>query len=82
MRIFNTPGSAGTEVVTFKMELDNIGDIEVFRNIITSASLAEIIRAKMSKHADRRHDMTIPTNEELALAYNEMERGASGIYAA
>jgi len=80
MRIFDNHGPAGTEVVTFSMDLDNIGDIEVFRHMSASASFLEVVRNEMSKRADRRHDMAVPTDEELALVYTEMERGASGLY--
>jgi hypothetical protein len=81
MRIFDNHGSEGTEVVTFRMDIDDIGDIEVFRHMITSASFLEVVRNEMSKRADRRHDMAVPTDEELTLVYTEMERGASGLYA-
>lgn len=80
MRIFDKHGPEGTEVVTFKMDIDDIGDIEVFRHMIISASFLEVVRTEMSKRADRRHDMAVPTDEELTLIYTEMERGASGLY--
>lgn len=81
MRLFDNHTQRGTEVVTFRMDINGIGDIEVFRHMITSASFLEVIRTEISKRADRRHDMAVPTDEELALVYTEMERGASGLYA-
>lgn len=81
MQLFDSHGSQGTEVVTFRMDIDNIGRIEVFRHMITSASFLEVVRAEMGKHADRRHDLAVPTDGELAFVYTEMERGASGQYA-
>ncbi len=48
--------------------------------MLTSASFLEVLHIEMSVRTDRRHHMAVPTDEELALVYTEMERGASGLY--
>ena len=85
MRALTSYDSGAIEVTTFQMRLDDVGDMEVYRSMSTAKSIAgifaEIVRAELSKPADRRHEMASPTDEDLAFVYAEMERGASGLYA-
>jgi hypothetical protein len=85
LQIFDGYGSNGIGVTSLSMDIDDIGDIEVYRYMITTDSFlgafSEVVRNEMSKRADRRHEMAVPTDQQLALVYTEMERGASGLYA-
>lgn len=80
LRLMNSPGVRGVEVVTYKMELDDIGSIEIYRNLITKATLLEVAKAELHKRAERRLELDRPTVEQREQLYEEMERGASGLY--
>ena len=68
------------ESTEFRMELDDLGMIDVYRNLTTSRFVRDGIRAALSRRGDRRHELSVPTDEDLALVYLELQRGASGAY--
>lgn len=80
LRLIHSPGEKGMEMVTFRMDIDDIGYIDVYRNLIIDGSFREIISAELHKRADRRHGLSVPTDEQRELLYTEMQRGASGLY--
>lgn len=81
LRIANSPGESGLEVVTFKMDIDDIGCLEIYRNLITDGSFVEFAKADLYKWADRKHGLFNPTDEQRELLYTEMQRGATGLFA-
>lgn len=80
LRLLNSPSDNGFELVTFKMDLDDIGIIDIYRNLITSGSFREIAKAELHQRVDRRHGLSMPTDEQREQLYFEMQRGASGLY--
>lgn len=80
LRLLHSPGEKGIEVVTFRMDIDDIGSIDIYRNLITSGSFREIAKAELHKRADRKHGLSEPTDEQRELLYTEMQRGATGLY--
>jgi hypothetical protein len=82
LRLYNAPGETGIELITFRMDLDDIGCIDIFRNLITSGTFREVAKAEMYKRADKKHGLSEPTDEQRELLYTEMERGATGLYTA
>ena len=80
LRILNSPGETGFEVVTFRMDIDDIGCIDIYHNLITNGSFVEIAKAELHKRADSKHGLSEPTNEQRELLYTEMQRGATGLY--
>jgi hypothetical protein len=80
LRLFNFPGESGFEVVTYRMDIDDVGCIDIYRNLITDGSFREIASAELHKRADRKHGLSEPTDEQRELLYTEMQRGASGIF--
>lgn len=81
LRLFHFPEGMSFEVVTYNMDIDDIGCIEIYRNLFTSASLREVAAANLRRRADRKHGLSEPTDEQRRLLYTEMKRGASGRYA-
>jgi len=69
---------SGFVETTFKMDLDNSGKIEIYRNIIESGTFRELARIALSREGDQSHGLNIPSDEDRELLYLEMERGASG----
>lgn len=80
LRLYNSPGESGREVVTYKMDIDEIGCIDIYRNLITAGTLREIAKAELYRRADRKHGLSEPTDEQRELLYTEMQRGATGLY--
>ncbi len=80
LRLTSFPAETGLEVVTFKMDIDDIGCIAVYRNMITSGSFREVARAELANRADNLHDLSDPTDEDREMLYTEMQRGATGLY--
>lgn len=77
LRLYNSQNEYGLEVVTFKMDIDDVGCIDIYRNMITNGSFREIARAELSKRADRKHGLSELTDEDRELLYTEMQRGAT-----
>jgi len=76
MTIFSHGDPNGIKVTTFRIGPD---DVEVYRHtMMASGSLLKILQAEMHRCSNT----PVPTPDELALLYTEMERGASGKYAA
>ena len=68
-------------LVTFRMDIDDLNIIEVYRNIITRSSPKEVIAARGAARDDSSHFLTSPNDDDYMLLYEQMERGASGSYA-
>jgi hypothetical protein len=82
LRLYNSPGESGIELTTFRMDVDDIGCIDIFHNLITAGTLREVVKAEMYKRSDKKHGLSQPTDEQRELLYTEMERGATGLYTA
>lgn len=80
LRLLHHPGETGIEAVTFKMDIDDIGCIAVYRNMISTGSFLEVMRAELSHRADSKHDLSRPTDDDREFLYSEMQRGATGLY--
>lgn len=81
LRIASEPYKSGREITTFRMDIDDIGQIEIYKSIIADGSFRDIIRTEMQKRIEKRHELNIPTDEQRELIYTEMQRGATGLYA-
>lgn len=74
------PAEHGSMFTEYKMDIDDIGTINVHRTIVDSASSRSILRFEAAKFKERQHDLDIPTDSDRLLLYQEMERAASGLY--
>lgn len=81
LRVYHPGNVNGFELTTFRMDVDDIGCIEVSRNLIVKGTMLEVARAAISNRQDRLIGLTRATGEDRELLYNEMQRGATGIYA-
>lgn len=80
LRLYSSYTENRLECTTFTMDIDDIGCIDIFRNMITSGTFREIVKADLYKRADKKHGLSVPTDEERELLYTEMQRGATGLY--
>lgn len=80
LRIYNALGESGLELVTYKMDIDDIGCIDIYHNLIFDGSFREIAKAEIFKRADSKHGLSDPTDEQREFLYTEMQRGATGLY--
>lgn len=80
LEIISPPAETGFEVVTYKMDIDDIGRIDIYRNLMSSGSFKEIALAELHRRADRKYGLSDPTDEQRELLYTEMQRGSTGLY--
>ncbi|HSX33669.1 MAG TPA: hypothetical protein VLF91_05015 [Candidatus Saccharimonadales bacterium] len=80
LEIWGTAESGGIDLKTFIMDLDEAGNIEVTYGLLALDSLHDRFKNKRALYAERRLGLTVPSDEDTALLYAELERGASGEY--
>jgi|GEM_PF-2495590 len=80
LRLLQPRNNMGIEAITFKMDIDDTGCIDVYRNIFIATSFLEFIKAELSRRKDKKHGLLEPNDEERELLYTEMQRGATGLY--
>lgn len=80
LHLFSPPINGGYELVTYEMDVDDTGIIEVFTNMILPESLTDKRKIKQYRQADRLRGLSNPTNEQNERLYRELARGASGLY--
>lgn len=80
--LFEGSKEMGFEITRFEMDVDDIGTIYVYQNLVTDTVVRDLIRAEIYRRADRQHDLANPTEEQRVFLYTEMQRGASGMYPA
>lgn len=77
LRTLNRVGN-GHEITTYKMDLDEIGFIEVYINMFHKGGILEVIRAGLSRNTEIQMGLNHPTDADRELIYTEMHRGATG----
>lgn len=80
LRIFNRIDYGGSVVTTFRMNLENMHYIRVYKNMMIENGLADRSKATAGRILDRRHGLHEPTDADRELLYSEMCRGASGVF--
>lgn len=80
LRISNSHGEMGLEVVTFEMDIDDIGCVDVYQNLFTTGSLFEFAKSELHRRSERKYGLSDPTDEQRELLYSELQRGATGLY--
>ncbi|MDB5163901.1 MAG: hypothetical protein JWS12_519 [Candidatus Saccharibacteria bacterium] len=80
LRLLHHPGETGIEVVTFKMDIDDIGCIDIYRNMVISGSFREMARIVFPSRVDDKLGLSQPTDDDRELLYKEMQRGATGLH--
>jgi hypothetical protein len=78
LRIVSTIVKNSQEITTYKMNLKDEGQIEVYRNMFLNGGLVEIMRASMSRRLDKENGLHIPTQGDVERIHSELQRGASG----
>jgi hypothetical protein len=85
LRIFESPEETegeGTIVTTYKMNLQLVGDIDVYTSFIGGQNqLRQMVRAVSHERQERSLGITYPTDEQKVLLLEQLERGASGDHA-
>ncbi len=69
----------GIEVITYRMDLDDVGVIEMFRNMFYKASMKEAVKSEMSRRTERKHGLEQLSDEDRVFLYCELQRGATGL---
>ena len=64
----------------FKMDLDDAGIVRVHRSMLTKPKVSEFARAEIGAMFEAAKNLDWPSDEDFELLYNELERGASGVY--
>jgi hypothetical protein len=80
LMIFDHHDNGLSELTEFRMDLDVIESIEVYRTMFTSASFTDVFKYKMAQRQERRLDFVNPADEDRVRLYEEMQRGATGLY--
>ncbi len=81
LRIYNhSGGDVGLELITFKMDIDDVYHIDIYHNLITSGSFQELAKGELSRRRERQHSLATPTTEQREYVYTELSRGATGLY--
>lgn len=78
--IFRSYGRNSTELTTYKMDIDDIGTINVYRTMLTENLLNDAFLSVINRPFEDKNDFTNPTDEDRENLFLEMERGASGQY--
>jgi hypothetical protein len=74
------PGEGAFELVEYKMDLDDIYTIDVYRTIIVHGTFKAIAQFEAAKFKERRLGLQHPSRSDRVKIFEEMERGATGLY--
>ncbi len=69
----------GTLMTRFSID-DSIGLVKVFRALIVKPSIWKMPGLEIAQKIESRHKLDDPTDSDRILLYEEMKRGASGMY--
>jgi hypothetical protein len=65
-------------MINFRMNLEDKLSVRVSRTMLMAPRSSEVIRARFGASQDTARGLDIPSNNDLLLLYEELERGASG----
>ncbi len=80
LRIFNGDWENGFAVTSYRMDLDENGIICINHGMIIQGTVRELLRMDFMSKAESRYGLDFPTREDREYLYEEMRRGATGLY--
>ncbi len=68
-------------MTSFKVDVDDIKLVSVARSMILEGSFKEVVKIELARRKESKLGLNVATDEDRIMLYEELKRGASGLYA-